>query len=63
MAATLTEHVPKSDPVFLDQDLETLESAVVGIKKKLGKRAELSCSVPAVRAMNEDVMLLDRERV
>ena len=60
MSAALAKHVTKWYPLFLNQHLETFKSAVVWIEHQLGQWAELCCSVPAIRAMNQDIVLFIR---
>ena len=57
MPAPLSKHVPERDPVFLDQDLEAFKGSIVGVKEELGKGAELGRSVPAVRAVDQYIVL------
>lgn len=48
--------MPKSDPVFLDQDMEADDRAVVRVHHQTDQRTQLRSSVPAVTAMNQGVL-------
>ena len=63
MAASFAKHVTERDPVFLDEHLETFKRAKVGIQQELGERAKLCGPVPAIAAVNQDVLLFDGERI
>jgi hypothetical protein len=55
--ASFAEHVPKRHPVLFYQNLEPLYSSVIGIQKHLSQRTELRCAIPAIRAVNHDVLV------
>ena len=57
------EHVAEWDPILLDEDLESLESAIIRIDHQLRQRTELGCTIPAIRTMNQNIVLLTTERV
>ena len=61
--ASFREHVAKRDPVFLNEDLESLKSAVIRVNHQLCQRAKLGRAIPAIRAMDQNVILLVRERM
>lgn len=55
--ASFAEHVPEGQPVLFDQNLEPLYSPVIGIQEHLGQRTELRCAIPAIRAVNHDILV------
>ena len=57
MSASFAKHVTERNPILLDQNLEAFKRSEVRIEHKLGQWTKLSCSVPAIRAVNQDVLL------
>ena len=53
-SASVCELVTKTEPFFLNKSLETLQGTIVGIQHHGWQWARLSCSVPAVGAVNQD---------
>ena len=51
---SLPKHMTEWAPLFLYQNLEAIKCPVVRIKEKLDKRCELWCSVPTIRAVNQN---------
>lgn len=47
--------MPERHEFFFHKYLEALNRTVVGIQKDLGKCAQLSSAIPAVRAMHDTV--------
>mgnify|MGYP001562662008 FL=1 len=64
VSRSIREAVAVRDPVFLDEDGETLGGAVVGVEAELGEGGQLGGAVPAVGTMDEDVRVgeVDRAR-
>lgn len=52
------KHVSEGKPVFFYQYLEAFYLSVEREKHKLGKTAKLGSTIPSVRTMNQDVLLL-----
>lgn len=56
MAASSAKHVPKRNPVLINQNLKPVKRPVERIQQQLRQRAELACSVPPVGAVYQDVL-------
>ena len=52
---SLNKHVSKRDPVFLDQDLESLHCSVIGINQNLGESTKLRCTIPSITTMHDNI--------
>lgn len=52
------EHVAERHPILLYQYLEALKGAVMWVEHELRQRAELSCTVPPIGAVHQDVIML-----
>ena len=58
MLTAFVELMTERDPVFLNQHLKAFKSSVVWVKHQLSERTELGSAVPAIRTVNQDVLLL-----
>ena len=56
MAASSAKHVPKRNPVLINQNLKPIKRPVERIQQQLRQRAELACSVPPVGAVYQYVL-------
>ena len=57
----MTEHVAKRHPVLLHQYDEALEGAVVWIQAKLTQGADLTGTIPTIRAVYENMRVVDAD--
>jgi len=55
--------VAEVEPVLVRQHEEALDGSVVWIKEKLREGTQLCCTVPPVRAVNENILLILQDRV
>ena len=58
MAAALGELVPRTEPLFLDQDREAADGAVIRVEAKLCQGRELGCAIPSVGAVHAAASLV-----
>lgn len=51
----------KFEPIFLNDFDQTLYCPIIWIQQMLRETAQLCCSIPAIRAVDDDVLLLHKD--